>query len=376
MKKDYKISVVLPCRNEEKTIGLCIDKINKVLKGKDYEIIVSDSSTDKSADIAREKGVIVVKHDKVGYGNAYLEGFKKVTGDVIVMGDSDNTYDFEELPRLLEHIKNHDLIIGRRKFIHKKAMPFLHRYIGNPFLSFILRLFFSSKVKDTHSGFRVIRRLALEKLVLRTTGMEFASEMIIKAAINDLKIKEVPINYYKRVGHSKLQTFRDGWKHLRFMLLYSPTYLFFLPGMLMFIFGLIGLVFLSTNTLIIINFELGIHAAILSSLITILGFQLVFLTLYAKIYLYAILKEKEPFVELILKHLTIEKGIVVGGLVFLTGLVIGGEIVFRWLQGNLSASFKPGITLMASTILIIGLQLILNVFYLSILGIERTQSSK
>jgi len=366
-----KISVVLPCRNEQKTIGICIDKIRKALKGMNYEIIVSDSSKDKSPLIAKRKGAIVVKHKKVGYGNAYLEGFKHISGDVAVLGDADNTYNFLEIPKLLKYIDEYDLVLGRRKYIHKGAMPALHRYIGNPILSFALRFFFKAKVRDTHSGFRVIRTKTLKKLGLKTTGMEFASEMIIKAMKNKLRIKEVSIHYYKRIGDSKLQSFRDGWKHLRFMLLYSPSYLFFMPGLLMFIIGLIGLISLSAGNLMIKNFELGIHTAIFASLITILGFQLIFLTLFAKIYMFAVLKEKEPFIESLLKYFTLERGILIGSIIFLVGLFIAGRIFVKWLQTSFGGFFQPGIVILASTILIIGLQLIFNVFYLSILGIER-----
>ncbi len=354
-----KISVVLPCRDEEKTIGVCIDKLKKALKGQDYEIIVSDSSTDRSADIARKKGVKVIMHGLSGYGNAYLEGFKQVSGDIVVMGDSDNTYDFLELPLLLKQAEKYDLVMGRRRFIDKNAMPFLHKDIGNPLLSFILRLFFGAKVKDTHSGFRVIKTAALKKLDLKTTGMEFASEMIIKAVKSDLSIKEVPIHYHKRIGDSKLESFRDGWKHLRFMLLYSPAYLFFFPGMLLFLAGFFGL-FLS---------GLKIHGLIVSSFVLILGFQLIFLTLFARIYLYAVLKESQPLIDLLIRHLTLERGIAIGSFIFLVGLVFGAKILFWFLEENALPS--PESTIISLTVLVVGLQLIFNAFYLSILGIEK-----
>ncbi len=153
-----KISVVLPCRNEEQTIGICIKKIKQALKGKNYEIIVSDSSSDKSAEIAEKSGAKVIRHNKEGYGNAYFEGFKHAKGSVIVMGDSDDTYDFLELPKLLEHIEKYDLVIGKREFIELGAMSFSHRYFGTPLLSFVSRLFFKTKIRDINSGFRVIKK--------------------------------------------------------------------------------------------------------------------------------------------------------------------------------------------------------------------------
>ena len=221
------ISVILPCRNEERTVGECIKKIRKVFSQKKIkgEIIVSDSSSDNSAAIARKMKVKVVKHDKEGYGYAYHEGFKVSKGDIIIIGDADGTYDFSEIPKLLAKAKNNDLVIGSRLKgrVHKGAMPWLHRYIGNPILSFILRLLFGSKVSDTQSGFRLVRRDAWKMLDLKTQGMEFASEMIIRATKRKMRIAEVPINYYPRkIGsQSKLRTFRDGWKHLRFMILHS-----------------------------------------------------------------------------------------------------------------------------------------------------------
>lgn len=220
------VSVILPCRNEEKTIGECIRKVQRFFSEKNIkgEIIVSDSSTDDSAIIAKKMGVKVVRHGKEGYGYAYQEGFKHTKGNLIVIGDADNTYDFSEIPKLLVKQKktNSDLVIGSRLKgkIRKGAMPWHHRYIGNPLLSLMLRLLFGSRVSDTHSGFRLIKREAWKKLKLQTTGMEFASEMIIKATKKKMKITEVPINYYPRPygSQSKLRSFRDGWKHLIFML--------------------------------------------------------------------------------------------------------------------------------------------------------------
>ena len=216
-----KYSFVLPCRDEEASVGICIEKIRRAMKNvceSDYEIIVSDSSTDSSPQIARKLGAKVIKHDKEGYGNAYLEGFKHAIGDFIIMGDADDTYDFLDIPRLLAYVEGHDMILGRREHIHKDAMPFLNRHIGNPLLSWILRLRFGSGIKDAHTGMRIIRRDKLRTLDLKTTGMEFASEMIIQAIDSGLMIKEVPIHYYPRKGKTKMRRLPDGWRHLRFML--------------------------------------------------------------------------------------------------------------------------------------------------------------
>lgn len=221
-----QISVVLPCRNEEESLERCILKIKSILQQHaiDGEIIVSDSSTDNSPLIARRLNVTLVKHNQEGYGRAYLEGFKAVQGEYIFCADPDGTYDFTEIPRFLHYLRNgYDFVIGNRfeGEIKKGAMPFLHRYVGNPLLSFILRIFFKTHVADAHCGMRAIRRRSLDRLALRTSGMEFASEMVIKSVQSNLRVKELPINYYRRAGKSKLRTLPDGWRHLRLMLGYA-----------------------------------------------------------------------------------------------------------------------------------------------------------
>ena len=219
-----KYSVVLPCRDEEESIGICIRKARKamqVMGESSYEIIVSDSSSDSSAEIASGLGARVVKHDKEGYGNACLEGLRHASGDYIILGDADDTYDFLELPGLLSQAEGLDLVLGRRDHIHKGAMPFLNRYVGNPLLSFLLRLLFGTGIRDAHTGLRVISREALKILDLKTTGMEFASEMIIKALDNGLRIGEIPIHYYPRKGKTKMRRIPDGWRHLKYMMLHN-----------------------------------------------------------------------------------------------------------------------------------------------------------
>lgn len=218
------LSVILPCRNEELAIGSCIDSIKEVFKENNIrgEIIVSDSSSDKSADISRAKGVRVVQHNKKGYGRAYLEAFKVARGKIIFLADPDGSYDFNEIPKFINYIDSGlDFVVGNRfkGNIESGAMPWLHRYIGNPLLSNFLNVLYKTKVNDVHCGMRCIRRSALLELNLKTTGMEFASEMVVQAKKNNLKIKEVAINYYPRKGESKLRSFVDGWRHLQFICL-------------------------------------------------------------------------------------------------------------------------------------------------------------
>jgi len=216
------VSVILPCQNEELSIGKCITEIKDVFEKNNIfgEIIVSDSSQDKSPEIAREMGVILAKHDKDGYGQAYLEGFKVASGRYLFLADTDGTYSFSEIPKFLSFLNSdYDLVIGNRLAgkIYPGAMPYTHRYFGTPLLSVIFSLFFKNKIGDINCGMRAISRQALDSLDLKSTGMEFASEMMVKAVKKDLKIKETPIDYFSRIGESKLRTIPDGWRHLKFM---------------------------------------------------------------------------------------------------------------------------------------------------------------
>lgn len=224
------LSIILPTLNEETGISICLDWIKTVVAELQVttEIIVSDSSTDRTPEIAREQGAIVVKPDQNGYGYAYRYAFHYVRGQYVVIGDADTTYDFRELPRLLDQMMETgaDIVLGSRLNgdIEPGAMPRLHQHIGNPLLTKLLNIFYSVGISDAHSGFRVIRREALEILELETGGMEFASEMIIEAAAKGLQIEEVPITYRKREGEATLQSFQDGWRHVRFMLKKAPNF--------------------------------------------------------------------------------------------------------------------------------------------------------
>ncbi|MBN2250950.1 MAG: glycosyltransferase family 2 protein [Candidatus Altiarchaeota archaeon] len=224
MAKDSpEVSIVLPCRNESETLGHCISSIREVVEanGIDAEIIVSDSSTDDSPKIAAESGARMVKHDLEGYGIACLEGFRASRGRYVFLADADGSYDFKEIPCFVEHLRRGcDLVMGDRfkGSMEDGAMSWHHRYVGNPLLTFLFNVLHGSGVHDVHCGMRAITRDALNKLDLRTSGMEFASEMVLAARKKKLRVKEVPINYYKRGGKSKMRSFADGWRHLKFML--------------------------------------------------------------------------------------------------------------------------------------------------------------
>ena len=211
------VSVVMPCYNEEQGLPVCIAKIKEVFKAnylKGEIIVVDNASTDNSAAVAASLGAKLIPEPNKGYGSAYLAGLKHCKGRSIILGDADNSYDFYEIPRFLEALKDHDMVIGHRKYVKKGAMPLLHRYVGNPFFSFLLRFLFKINISDSHCGFGAIKRSALKKLALTSTGMEFASEILIKARKADLAIMEIPITYHPRLGTSKLRPFQDGLRHL------------------------------------------------------------------------------------------------------------------------------------------------------------------
>ena len=338
-----------------------------------YEIIVSDSSSDKSAEIARKLGVKVVKHNLVGYGNAYLQGLKHAKGDYIIIGDADNTYNFLEIPRFIEQLnKGYELVIGSRLGgkIEKGAMPLSHRHLGTPVMNFLLKLFFGKKVSDCNSGFRAIRKTALDKLNLKTGGMEFASEMIIKAAKKNLKIKEIPITYSRRIGPSKLNTLSDGWKHLRFMLLYSPNYVFLIPGILLVILGLAIMLLILTGDLVLFGISFQTHPMFIGSALAILGYQLILTGIFAKIYSHNHLDERNESLERLYRFFSLEKSILAGAIFLLIGLFIYLNILIIWISKNFGELTTINISIFALTFIIIGIQTIFSGFFFSILGIK------
>lgn len=369
-----KISVILPCRNEEKTIALCIEKINKVLKGKSYEIIVSDSSTDKSAEIAgKYKNVKVVKHNLYGYGNAILKGVKEAKGDYIIIGDADNTYDFSEIPKFISELdKGYELVIGKRSRIEKRAMPLSHRYIGTPLFNFLISWFFGKKVSDINSGFRGIKKTSLDKLNLRTAGMEFASEMIIKAVKKNLKIKEIPISYFRRKGESKLRTFNDGWKHLRFILLYSPNYIFLWTGLLLIVLGFLIMCLILTEKLVLFGIHFKTHPLFIGAALVILGYQLILTGISARIYSHNHLEEKDKYLEKLYKYFTLEKGIFAGFIFLLAGFLIYLYVLIKWIGAGFGELGTINISIFALTFIIIGFQTIFAGFFFSMLGIKES----
>jgi len=370
-----EISIILPCRNEEQALPFCLKQIKETIKENNLsaEVIVSDSSTDKSPEIAKKENVILVKHDKEGYGTAYLEAFKIAKGKYIFMADADASYDFKEIPNFVKQLKNgFDMVIGNRFAgkMHQDAMTFSHRYIGNPIISFTSRLFFKNKIKDSQSGMRAINRTALEKLNLQTTGMEFASEMIVKALKNNLKIKELPINYYPRIGSSKIKSFRDAWKQIRFMLLYSPLFLFFIPGIVIFLFGIFSILWLYFWSPKIFEIKLFYHPMFFSSALIMVGYQLLIFSAFAKIYSITHFKEHDEKLEKLFKYITIERASIVGILISVIGLVIYFLIFAKWISNSFGSLNEIKNSIVALTFIIIGVQTIFSSFMMSILSIK------
>jgi glycosyltransferase involved in cell wall biosynthesis len=380
------VSVVIPTLNEEKTIGICIDKINKIFQDHEIngEIVVSDSSTDSTPEIAKSKGARVIHPKEKGYGNAYLEGINASKGKYIIIGDADDTYDFLEIPKFLDPLRNKeaDFVIGNRfgGGIEKGAMPLLHRYIGNPLLTKILNLFFHGKISDAHCGMRGFTRETWKKLDLKTGGMEFASEMIIKAIQKKLVIKEVPIKLYPRNGSdAKISSFTDGWRHLRFMMLLAPNYLFMIPGLLLFGTGLGLMGLLLFGPLRIGAIKLDIHPMVLGSLLTLFGFQIILYSFIVKEYgvTEGLIPESRT-IHFYHSHFNLESGLLLGGVITIVGFIFNLWILLAWISKGMGAMPVSSlrIAILALTIFIIGIEIMFTSFVMSIFNIKHIYSTK
>jgi glycosyltransferase involved in cell wall biosynthesis len=370
-----RVSVVIPCLNEAENIEQCVASALGVLErnGIAGEVVVADNaSEDGSAELAEAAGARVVREPRRGYGSAYLAGFDAARGEYIVMGDADLTYDFNEIPRFLRELEDGaDMVIGdRMKNIHPGAMPWLHRYIGNPLLSGFLNLLFRTGISDAHCGMRAVRRSKLPQLALRTTGMEFASEMVIRAAKENLDIREFPIEYHPRGGESKLSSFRDGWRHLRFLLVHSPTHLFILPGAVMaFVGALVALTVLAQIS--VFGREWDLHALIGGTLLMVVGTQVVALGLCAHAYGTYFMNERDPWFDRMRARFRLEHGLMLGGGIAFAGIVAAAVIVIEWIDRGFGSLGEERLAVVAVTLVIVGIQIFFSSFLLSILGLRR-----
>jgi glycosyltransferase involved in cell wall biosynthesis len=371
---DLVVSVVIPCLNEAESIQRCVSSALRVLEEHDIagEVVVADNDSDDGSPLlAAEAGAIVVHEPERGYGSAYLAGFAVARGRYIVMADADLTYDFEEIPRFVAELdKGADMVIGdRMKNIHPGAMPWHHRYIGNPLLSGFLNLLFKTGIDDAHCGMRALRRDRLRQLDLRTTGMEFASEMVIRAAKEKLVLAQFPIEYHPRGGESKLSSFRDGWRHLRFLLVHSPNHLFIFPGAFMAVIGAI------IELLVVIQVDIGrvwgFHVLIVGALLAVVGIQVMALGICAHTYGTYYMSDRDPWFDRMRARFDLEHGLAAGALVTLVGLIGGVVILVDWINHGFGALAYEYLAVLAMTLIIIGIQIFFTSFLISILGLRR-----
>ena len=371
------VSVVIPCLNEEENIEACVLAALGALRdaGIPGEVVVADNaSEDRSAELATAAGARVVAEPRRGYGSAYLAGFAAARGRYIVMGDADLTYDFAEIPRFVEKLEDGaELVMGdRMENIHPGAMPWLHRYVGNPVLTGILNVFFRTGVSDAHCGMRALRREVLPRLDLRTTGMEFASEMVIRAAKERLDIRQFPIEYHPRGGESKLSSFRDGWRHLRFLLVHSPTHLFMLPGAILLAIGtLVALV--SLLQVDVFGRAWDLHTMVAGALLMIVGTQVVALGLCAHAYGTYFMNEKDPWFDRMRGRFRLEHGLTLGGATLVAGFLLSAVIVGIWIDRGFGQLSEERLAVLAAALVIVGIQIFFTSFLLSILGLRRRQ---
>lgn len=369
---------MLPCLNEEKAIGICIDKIREVFsrEGIRGEIVVADNgSTDRSREIAASKGARVVLEPQKGYGAAYLCGLEHASGKYVVIADSDNTYDLYDIPRFLAELKKgYEFVIGSRfrGRMQPGAMSWTHRYIGNPILSGICRLFFHTRLSDIHCGMRAFTLDAYRRMELRTMGMEFATEMVVEALQKSLKISEVAIDYYPREGESKLMPLADAWRHIRFMLLYCPVWLYFVPGLSGFVAGMVVLLLLLGGPIHFLGRYWDIHLMVFAGIISILFYQVLHLGVYAHTYAIRQGLLRYDTVTLFFKRrFNLERGIMLGGMIFLAGFIIELGIFIEWFRHDFGPLHKIRESIVAMTLLVIGLQTIFSSFFISLLFLER-----
>jgi len=380
-----ELTIVMPCLNEAETIGACIKKGLKSLAdlGLRGEVLIADNgSTDGSIETAKSLGARVVNISRRGYGNALRGGIEAARGRWIVMGDSDDSYDFSSLAPFIEKFRQgFELVMGCRMpygggTIMPGAMPWKHRWIGNPALSFIGRLFFKCPVTDFHCGLRGVAREAFARMQLKTTGMEFASEMVIKATMQNLRIAEVPITLHKD-GRSRpphLRSWRDGWRHLRFMLLFSPRWLFLWPGFFLLLVGLGLFVPLSISPVQIGRVQFNTNTLLVAGMMVIVGFQILFFGVFTKLYCVArgLLPENRRFKSLI-GLFSLERGIAAGLLVFLIGLGFLATAIWKWKAagfGRLDYGESLRLVIPAVTCLTLAVQAVFSSFFLSILELK------
>lgn len=375
------VSVVIPCLNEANSLAFCIDKAVDAFRkgGLTGEVIVADNgSTDGSVEIAERHGARVIYVAERGYGAALRTGIAAARGPFIIMGDADDSYDFTEVPRFVEKLQEgYDVVMGNRfrGGIQPGAMRLLHHYLGNPGLTALLNLFFRAGVGDSYCGMRGFTRALYDRLDVRCSGMEFALEMLIKSAQIGARITEISIVLWpdKRGRAPHLRSFRDGWRSLRFMLLYAPNWLFLLPGSLLVALGLALVLWLLPGPRAITpGVTLDIHTMIFGVIFTLLGAQILSIGAFAKVFSYAERFDRGTVsLQRILRRITLESGLLLGGVLFLAGFVGCAWIAWRWAASGFGPLHEVRQVLFWAMWLFLGVQVIFASFFLSMLGISR-----
>lgn len=382
----YKLTVLMPCLNEESTLATCIQKALTCLQENNIsgEILIADNgSTDSSLEIVssfNRENVRSINIKEKGYGSALSGGIKAAQGEYIIMGDADDSYDFLSLKPFVDKLdEGYDLVMGNRfkGGIAPGAMPPLHRYLGNPVLSTIGQILYHIKIKDFHCGLRGFKKEAIDSLHLITTGMEFASEMVVKASLNNLKITEIPTTLSPdgRNRPPHLRSWRDGWRHLKFLLIYSPNGLFLYPGLTLSLLGLLGLILLAFGPLNIHQVTFDIHTMLYTAIALILGTQIVEFALFTKSYATktGMLPPKKDRLNHILEKFTLEKGLLIGCLFVFVGIIGSIFAIYIWEQtsfGSLVPKQMMRLTIPSVTLIVLGIQLIYMSFFLHILNIK------
>jgi glycosyltransferase involved in cell wall biosynthesis len=373
MPPEPEISVVIPCLDEEAAVGTVVEQAWQGIEasGRTGEVLVVDNgSTDASAAVAAGAGATVLHEPRRGYGRAYLTGIDAARGDYVVMADADGTYPVDRLGEFVDELESgRELVLGSRfqGTIHRGAMPWSHRWVGNPILTGLLNRLFGIRVSDAHCGMRAVRRSSLRRLDLHSTGMEFASEMVFKAFRRKLAVGEIPIDYFPRTGESKLSRYGDAWRHVRFMLLYSPSWLFFLPGFSLLLLGLAGMIVLASGPVDVFGRTWQIHTMLAFVALTLLGAQVVQLGVFARTYAFTHFGESDSLLEPLRRRIHLEHGLLFGLGLILVGAGVLVTVFVRWANAGFGALGDEYPTALGVTLVGLGVQTIFGSFFIGLL---------